>query len=438
VPAPVEPPHVGTVLGERYELVRHIARGGMGDVYEARDHLLTRPAAVKVYRSTSATDRSRFEREVRVLARLNHPVLVQVYDAGPHGDDEYVVMELIDGEPLRCGSSGCPPAEVARIGQAVAGALAYVHGEGIVHRDVTPSNILLDRTGRVRLVDFGIMRRLEQPRVTSASIALGTPAFMAPEQVRGEAVGPAADVYALGLVLLELLTGRREFQGTVQEVAIARLARDPDTVTGVPASWRPLLLDMLRRDPAQRSSAADVARRLDLLARDDAPTTLALPATGLIPAFDLAAAATSIGRGPRPLRRRGPSPLALLATAVVAAVIGLILVSGLGDKQPLTPPAEAGTSSTVEATDQAQPRTAERSSTTAPTTAPTAQAADAVADSEDPVGPGSTNLVVPKVPATTPTTRAAPTTTAAPPTTVTTAAPATTAAPPTTGAPATG
>ncbi len=236
----VTTPHVGSRLADRYELLRHIARGGMGDVYAARDELLQRDVAVKVYRAASPAARARFDAEVRTLAGLNHPGLVRVYDAGPHGDDAYVVLELIGGPTLAeaiAGRGALPVTEVAAIGADVAASLAYIHAQGVVHRDVTPTDVLCDPAGRPRLVDFGIVRLLDTPRVTASLTTLGTAAYMAPEQVRGLEVTPAVDIYALGLVLLELLTGARPFTGTAHEVAAARRVRDPD-VAGAPAAWR--------------------------------------------------------------------------------------------------------------------------------------------------------------------------------------------------------
>lgn len=260
---------LGEVFAGRYELVRLIARGGMGDVYEAQDRLLRRQVAVKVYRATALADRSRFDAEVHTLAALNHPGLVQVYDAGEHDGDGYVVLELVDGPTLRsilAERGPLPPTEVAALGAAVADALAYVHEAGVVHRDVTPSNILCGRDGRPRLADFGIVRLLDTTRVTAVATTVGTAAYMAPEQVEGHDVTVAADVYAFGLVLLEVLTGRTAFTGVGHEVAIARLVRDPDVETDVPADWHLLLREMTARDPAGRPAAAAVSTRLAALA----------------------------------------------------------------------------------------------------------------------------------------------------------------------------
>ena len=259
---------VGSVLAGRYELVRHIARGGMADVYEADDRQLQRAVAIKVFRAGATADRARFDAEVVVLAALNHPGLVQVYDAGEHEGDAFVVLDLVDGPTLaaRLASGGpVPPAAAAEVGAQVADALAYVHDQGVVHRDVTPANVLCSPDGRALLADFGIARLIDTSRVTAAATTVGTAAYMAPEQVQGLDVTPAADVYSLGLVLLELLTGRKAFTGTAQETAVARLVRDPDTSTNVPDAWRDLLRDMTERAPSDRPLAAQVRDRLRAL-----------------------------------------------------------------------------------------------------------------------------------------------------------------------------
>ena len=261
-------------LAGRYRLDRLISRGGMGDVFEATDERLQRQVAVKVFRAEPSGDRLRFDSEVELLASLDHPGLVRVFDAGEHDRAAFVVLELVDGPTLasRLVDGALPPDEVAQLGIAVSDALAYIHAHGVVHRDVKPSNVLCDPMGQPRLVDFGIARVVDTTRVTAAATAVGTAAYMAPEQVEGHDVSGAADVYSLGLVLLELLTGQRAFQGTVHEVAVARLTRSPD-VQAAPAPWRELLGAMTERAPENRPSAAEVNRRLVSLtapgARDD-------------------------------------------------------------------------------------------------------------------------------------------------------------------------
>ncbi len=302
-------PAVGSVLVDRYQLVRHVTRGGMADVYEAEDRQLQRRVAVKLFRGAAAGDRARFDAEVVVLAALNHPGLVRVYDAGEQDGDAFVVLELIEGPTLaaRVAERGpLPAAEVAELGAQVADALAFVHEQGVVHRDVTPSNVLCAPDGRPRLADFGIARLVDTTRITATATAVGTAAFMAPEQVQGHDVTAAADVYALGLVLLELLTGRRAFSGAPHEVAMARLARDPDTRTDVPDAWRGLLGEMTDRAAPNRPSAAEVRDRLTALLTAAAEVTAAVAAA---PSVTVPAPS---GEGP------APSDAVTASTPVVA------------------------------------------------------------------------------------------------------------------------
>jgi serine/threonine protein kinase len=348
---------VGTVLAERYDLVRHLARGGMADVYEATDRQLQRQVAVKVFRAAAASDRARFDAEIVVLAALNHPGLVQVYDAGDQGGDAFVVLELIDGPTLatRLHHHGPFPAmEVAEVGTQVADALAYVHERGIVHRDVTPSNVLCGPDGRPRLADFGIARLVDTTRITSAATALGTAAYMAPEQVQGHDVTPAADVYSLGLVLLELLTGQQAFTGSPQAAAVARLVRSPEIGSAVPGAWRDPLGAMTDRAAANRPSAADVRDRLTALMGGVVTRTSAAPVEGtaVMPAALIPAADPET-----PRRRRGA--LAALAAGLLALVLG---AAALGADDPPAPPAT--TTTLPEAT------TTTSTTTTAPAVAP--------------------------------------------------------------------
>jgi serine/threonine protein kinase len=365
----------------------------MADVYEATDHQLRRQVAVKVFRAAAASDRTRFDAEVVVLAALNHPGLVQVYDAGDQDGDAFVVLELVDGPTLatRLHQHGpFPPLEVAAVGTQVADALAYVHERGVVHRDVTPSNVLCGPDGRPRLADFGIARLVDTTRITAAATAIGTAAYMAPEQVQGHDVTPAADVYSLGLVLLELLTGEQPFTGSPQEVAVARLVRNPD-LDGVPGAWRDLLAAMTDRAAGNRPSAAEVRDRLTAMVDGAAQATGMVAATP--PAPDPALAATSV----RPAEGTTVMPAALIPdaepepapprtgarrAALVALVAGLLaLAVGAaafgGDDLPTSPTTTSPPDTTVAST----------TTTAAPVVVPPADADDVDVD-EDPPGKG--------------------------------------------------
>ena len=186
-----------------------------------------------------------------------------VFDAGTDAGVSFVVMQLITGVTLaeRTRGSALASAETARVGRAVADALAHVHSFGMVHRDIKPGNILCGTNGTVFLTDFGIVRLIGRTRLTQNG-TIGTVSYLAPEQVRGEDVGTAADIYALGLVLLECLTGVPEYPGSSAESAIARLSRPPRVPATVGPSWSDLLTGMTAADPAGRPSARDVARIL--------------------------------------------------------------------------------------------------------------------------------------------------------------------------------
>jgi tRNA A-37 threonylcarbamoyl transferase component Bud32 len=255
-------------LDGRYTLDEVVGRGGMADVYRATDRVLDRVVAVKLLRDVPDDEnaRSRFHAEARTLAGLSHPGLVTVLDAGIDVDPPYLVLEYVDGQSLAEALdrlSGMPPAQVADIGAQVADALHYAHAAGIVHRDVKPGNILLGPNGRVWLTDFGIARLLgDVARHTKTGLTIGTAAYLAPEQVRGEAVTPAADVYSLGLVLLEALTGQRVYQGSPTEAALARLHGSPAMPPTVTEEWQSMLGALLTLDPADRPTAGQVAALL--------------------------------------------------------------------------------------------------------------------------------------------------------------------------------
>ena len=328
-------------MGER------LGGGAVADVYRALDERLQRPVAIKVFRGDAADQLQRHEAEMRTLAALDHPSLVTVFDAG-HDDETgrpFLVMQLVEGptlaEELRSGS--LTPERSARYGAELADALGYVHERGLVHRDVKPANVLISEDGRVHLADFGIARIVDSAHETRTGDVLGTPAYFAPEQVAGETVGPLADVYALGIVLFECLTGRRPFEGTAVEVAMARVAREPEIPADLPGSWRNLLAAMTRRDPGARPTAAQVGTALRQLASGESlEQTMAMPtsasttvlppasmATQAMPAVATPATAT-VASAPV---RRGPSRaviavVLLIVVALAAAVVIALQRSG--------------------------------------------------------------------------------------------------------------
>ncbi|MEU9367670.1 serine/threonine-protein kinase [Streptomyces avermitilis] len=253
------------VVAGRYRLDELLGRGGAADVYEGLDLRLRRTVAVKVFRPESdAQTEERFGDEGRLLAQLQHPGLVTVYDSGREDGRPYLVMQLIKGTTLRRRIASAPltPAEVSRVGSALASALAHVHAAGVVHRDVKPSNILLAETGTPHLADFGISRLLDNTTHTATGELVGTAAYMAPEQVLGRGAGPAADIYSLGLVLLESLKGELEYEGAPLEAAIARLHRPPVIPSGLPTDLVELLEAMTAPDENSRPDAHACFRAL--------------------------------------------------------------------------------------------------------------------------------------------------------------------------------
>jgi serine/threonine protein kinase len=267
-------PAVGRQLAGRYRVGERIGQGGMAEVYRATDEALGREVALKIFRPeyASAEDLVRQQGEVRLLAMLSHPSLVTLYDVIADDDGRVVlVLEFVPGTDARHRLHDGPidRAAVAAIGADVARALAFIHSQGVIHRDVSPANILLPdspHAGAAKLTDLGIARLVDEARLTATGSVTGTAGYMSPEQVAGRRLTSATDTYSLGLVLLEGLTGHREFQGSAVEAAAARLARDPEIPAELGATWGHLLREMTARDPERRPTAHEVAARLSRLA----------------------------------------------------------------------------------------------------------------------------------------------------------------------------
>ena len=222
---------IGTILGGRYRLVELLGQGGMATIYRAADTQLGRDVAVKLLRPEYLRDpdfSSRFRQEAQNAASLNHPNVVSVYDYGEDPNGPYIVMELVDGEDLATilrRNGPLPASQSARISAAVARALAAAHSRGIVHRDVKPGNVLIGRDGRVKVVDFGIARAVAEAQMTLPGTTLGSVHYFSPEQARGETATNESDIYALGIVMYEMLTGVRPWEGdSAASVALARLS----------------------------------------------------------------------------------------------------------------------------------------------------------------------------------------------------------------------
>jgi len=294
------PSDTAEVLGGRYRLGDVIGRGGMASVYTARDENLGRDVALKLFapQAADADELKRQEAEIELLATLNHPSLVTLFDAGidsrvPEEPRPFLTMELIEGQDLRSRirHSPVPLDELAVIGAGVADALAYVHNLGIIHRDIKPANIMLVqvRPGeplRPKLADFGIARIVDGTRLTATGTMVGTAAYLSPEQARGADLGPASDIYSLGLVLLECIKGAVEYPGSAIESAVARLHRAPGIPDDVPAEWASLIGSMTALEPMDRPTAADVeiALRHALVSPESIPGAVAQEPTRILPA----------------------------------------------------------------------------------------------------------------------------------------------------------
>lgn len=306
------------VLADRYEVRELLARGGMADVHRGFDRTLEREVAIKMLRGEVAEAR-RFRSEMRLLATLEHPNLVRLLDAGEHAGVPFLVLALVDGPTLarRLQDGGRLTAdEVAPVGRDLARALGYIHGAGVVHRDVKPSNILLAADGRALLSDFGVARVLGSISATQTGMVVGTARYLSPEQAAGQNVTPASDVYALGLVLLEALTGTAAFDGSDAEAVYARLHRDPAVPEQLPAPWAPLLRAMTAREPSKRPTPDRVATVLDGDPDETRPvTTVPLTPTELMPAVTRALAR------PRRFERRWLWALAALAVVMSGVAV---------------------------------------------------------------------------------------------------------------------
>jgi serine/threonine-protein kinase len=263
-----------TVFNGRYELHRRIARGGMADVFLARDQLLDRPVAVKVLFPEFATDPSfveRFRREAQSAANLNHPNIVSVYDWGQEQGTYFIVMEYIDGRSLAdiLRTEGpLHPQRAAEVASDIAAALGFAHRNGVVHRDVKPGNVLISPSGQVKVADFGIARALgadPESNLTQAGSVMGTATYFAPEQAQGHPLDPRSDLYSLGVVLYEMVAGRPPFSGE-SPVAIAykhvqeQPAPPRHLNTNVPTDLEAIILKLLSKNPQSRYPSADDLR----------------------------------------------------------------------------------------------------------------------------------------------------------------------------------
>ncbi|MCA1784157.1 MAG: Stk1 family PASTA domain-containing Ser/Thr kinase, partial [Intrasporangiaceae bacterium] len=338
---------VGRVLSERYELLRAIGRGGMAEVYAARDLNLGREVAIKLLLERFRDDEGftrRFQEEARNVARLNHPNLVAVYDTGMDQGQSYIVMELVRGRSMQQAitAGGLTEDRALEVTADVCSALAYAHQHNLVHRDIKPGNILLADDGTVKVTDFGIARAIDKDTVTQTAAVLGTAAYLSPEQAQGLDVDVRSDIYSLGVVLYESLTGSQPFSGdspvTVAYQHVQENPRPPREVrAGISAAAEAITMRALAKNPANRyASAGDM--RADLLnARVggpvDAPAVMSAADTALL----APAPAPRPVRGTDEVRRRRGAVYGVLTVLAILALIGTVwfLVGALSpDQEP--------------------------------------------------------------------------------------------------------
>ncbi len=331
------------VIAGRYRLISAVGEGGMATVWRAMDEQLGREVAVKILRPQFGADpgfAARFRNEARAAGSLSHPSVVQVYDFGTDTEsgDQYIVMQLVEGKDLATVLRERGPLEVdeaVAIGAAVADALDAAHKQGLIHRDIKPGNILLTPDGRTLVTDFGIARAVAEASMTVTGTTIGSVHYFSPEQAAGEEVGPPSDMYALGIVVYEMLSGRRPFEGdSAAGVALKRLNEPPPPLSTearpIPAPLDAVVMRSLARDPAQRyPDAAAFARALRGWRSSDETAAMA------------AAAVAAAAVVPPPL---GPDPSLAAATTPpvppkdkdrpwwiwVLAILAVILLGAMG------------------------------------------------------------------------------------------------------------
>jgi eukaryotic-like serine/threonine-protein kinase len=334
---------VQALAGGRYRVERELGRGGMATVYLAHDDDLGRPVAVKVLAAHLTGEPGfyeRFVREARMAARLSHPNVVQVFDAGEEDGRPYIVMEYVPGhtvsDELKT-HDRLEPARVVDLALQACGGLEAAHASGLVHRDVKPQNLLLRPDGTVKITDFGIARAAEATNLTVVGSVLGTAAYLSPEQSAGEPVTAAADIYSLGVVLYELLTGRKPYTfKSLEELVVKQRERpipplreiEPD----IPEELEAVIMRCLARNPEYRpASAAELAR--DLAASSPEPPTVDLPPASGVRATQIATVPLQAQRpapaptSPPAVRRstRRPPGRVLVALGLVAALVAAIV-----------------------------------------------------------------------------------------------------------------
>jgi eukaryotic-like serine/threonine-protein kinase len=329
-------------LGDRYEIESALGHGGMATVYRGRDRVLGRPVAIKVLAERYSGDEkfvTRFRREARAAAGLNHTNIVSVFDTGDTDGRHYIVMEMVEGETLADllrREGPLSPDRAARIAGTVARALEAAHEKGLIHRDVKPGNVMLTRDGDVKVMDFGIARAATDDTLTQTGMVLGTASYLSPEQSRGEPVNHRSDVYSLGCVLYEMLTGRPPFEGgTPVGVAYKHVHERPDPPSSVnpavPPEVEAVVMRALEKDPDARYPSADAFREALTSTVASESTEPLVESTAVLPRSDAAPTQPLSHRRPP---RRWVAAAVLAALVLIAGTLAVVLAGDEGRDQP--------------------------------------------------------------------------------------------------------
>jgi serine/threonine protein kinase len=320
----------------RYRVGRRLGEGGMATVYLGHDLLLGRDVAIKSPRPQFSADpgsRARFEREARAAAALSHPNIIDVYDVGEDDGTPFIVMELVRGQSLKAiiaADAPFHPDDVAELLEQIGGALDYAHARGYVHRDIKPGNILVDEHGRARLVDFGIAKGLADGDLTEAGSSLGTVGYLSPEQAAGLMATPASDVYSVGVVAFEMLTGELPFAAETPVGLAMRHMNDPaprpsHVVPGLPLQIDSIILRALAKDPTKRWGSAGAFARALRNWRNAGPPPVTRATQGVAPGLELAAA---------PPTRGSLAPTIVIVILVLAALAAIQTRESAADSTP--------------------------------------------------------------------------------------------------------